>query len=398
MRRIASQILAILLLSAIVAFFAYRFPNLEKGTDFPAFYAAARMVLERHGSQLYDVAAQDRFLARDSGRTGIYFFHPPFEALIYLPFAVFSLPTAYALWCALNGVLLVVAARSLSASMTFAWDWTILVPASLLFVPLLLNFFQGQDSLLLLCLVALAVEALQGNRCFAAGALLGCGMFKFHLVLPLAVLLLILGRRRFLTGFVLVVIGLGLLSTAISGWPWLDSYFLFLTQLTNIPLVGIHSQQMANLRGLFGSLLPGRAGLALTLALASSAIVFCAALYGTARVANSLGGVRLASANAVLASILVGYHLSPHDLTILVIPLAFLTEHLVAGNGIGKLNKILLATTLATLFLPPLHVLLLARHVYTYACFPLLLLFGLVLLEMGRNSATRERVSRMAAI
>jgi hypothetical protein len=82
-------------------------------------------------------------------------------------------------------------------------------------------------------------------------------------------------------------------------------------------------------------------------------------------------------------------------LTILLVPLAFLTQHVVADNGIGELNKILLAITIGTLFLPPLHLVLLARHVYTYASFPLLVLFGSVLLEIGRISARRGGASRI---
>ena len=397
MRQIAKQILLTVLLGAIVTFFAYHFPNLEKGTDFPAFYAAARMVFEGHGNELYDRAAQDRYLLRDSGRTGIYFFHPPFEALIYLPFAVFPLPTAYALWCMVNAVLLIAVARSLATTLACPWDWWILVPLSLLFVPLLLNFFQGQDSLLLLCLLAVAVGALQRNRSFAAGCLLGCGMFKFHLVLPMATVLLILARKRFLAGFLLVVTVLALVSTAITGRTGLASYFVFLTQLTKMPLVGVHNQQMANLRGLFGTWLPAHHVVALTLVLVSSAAVLWAALQGTARLADSSAAIRLASANAVLASLLVGYHLSPHDLTILLVPLAFLAQHIVADNALRQPNKILLAITVGTLFLPPLHLLLLAKHVYTYACFPLLLLFGLVLMEMRRISATQvQEIARRA--
>ena len=398
MRQVVKQILLIVLLGTIVTFFASRFPQLRKGTDFPAFYSAARMVLEGHGKELYDPAVQNYYLARDAGRAGIYFFHPPFEALIYLPFAVFSLPIAYALWCAFNAVLLIAMARTLGTTFAGAWDWRIFVPLSLLFVPLLLNFYQGQDSLLLLYLLALAMAAMRGNRCLAAGCLLACGMFKFHLVLPIAVPLFVLGRKRFLAGFALVLIGLALVCTAISGRGWVFSYISFLARLRKVPFIGIHSQQMANLRGLFGTLLPDHDVVALTLVLITSAAVLGAAVHAAARGGDSSAGTKLACANAVVASLLVGYHLSPHDLTILLVPLVFSTGHILADSGVSRLSKILLSITVGTLFLPPLHLFLLARHAYSYACFPLLLLFGLILREIGRISASAKKASRIPAI
>jgi len=391
MRRVAKDVLLVLLLGGIVAFFSVRFPPRRRGTDFPAFYAAARMVLEGHGHELYDAAAQNHYLARDAGRGGIYFFHPPFEALLYLPFAGFSLAAAYALWCAFNAILLTAAARSLVVTFAGAWDWRILLPLSLLFVPLLLTFFQGQDSMLLLFLITAAIGALHGNRRFTAGCLLGCGMFKFHLVLPVAALFLVLGRKRFLAGFLLVVGVLVLVCNAISGPRWVFSYFSFLAGLTKVPLVGIHDQQMANLRGLFGTLLPAHHALCLTLVLISSAIVMSFAVHAMLRAADAGGKIRLASTNAIVASLLVGYHLSPHDLTILLLPLALLTQHILTDNCIPQANRIVLAVLIGTLFLPPLHLLLLAKHVYTYACIPLLLFLGVVLLEIRRIAAAQVR-------
>ena len=90
---------ALLALGLIVYFLTASFPLRKQGADFPEFYAAARIVLEGRGHQLYDIATQEQFQIRYSGRIGTYFIHPAFETLIYLPFSLFPIDKAYSLWC-----------------------------------------------------------------------------------------------------------------------------------------------------------------------------------------------------------------------------------------------------------------------------------------------------------
>lgn len=85
--------------------------------------------------------------------------------------------------------------------------------------PVLLSFLQGQDSLLLLLIMALAVVELKRDRNFTAGCLLGCGLIKFHIILTLVVLVASLRRKGLLRGFALVFVILLLISAGISGWP-----------------------------------------------------------------------------------------------------------------------------------------------------------------------------------
>src|ERR1035438_5628363 len=74
--RVAKNVLVILALAGITYFFARGFEKKAKGTDFPDFYSAARMVLEGQGHQLYDFQTQDQFQIRYVGRTGTYYIHP----------------------------------------------------------------------------------------------------------------------------------------------------------------------------------------------------------------------------------------------------------------------------------------------------------------------------------
>jgi hypothetical protein len=89
---LVQNLLLLLTAAVIVYYFAHGFEEREKGTDFPDFYAAARMVREGYGHQLYDFQAQEKFQIRYAGRTGDYYIHPPSETLVFLPICLW--PTA----------------------------------------------------------------------------------------------------------------------------------------------------------------------------------------------------------------------------------------------------------------------------------------------------------------
>ena len=71
----------------VMAFAGARFSADLRGSDFPDFYAAARMVAEGHGHELYDAEAQRQYQARDTGIVGTLYIHPPFEIVLYLTVA-----------------------------------------------------------------------------------------------------------------------------------------------------------------------------------------------------------------------------------------------------------------------------------------------------------------------
>jgi hypothetical protein len=387
MRTLAKNLLVLCALALVVIYFAHIFPRMQKGMDFPDFYAAARMVRDGRGRDLYDPLIQDQYLIRYSGRVGTYFIHPAFEALVYLPFALLPLSWAYAVWSVFKALQLIAVATVIEKCLLRRISWRFLVIAFLLFVPVLLDFLQGQDSLLLLLLLTSAVVLLERKRCVAAGCFLGCGLFKFHLVFPAVIPSLVVKPKRLLWGLVSVTIALVLVSIWISGWVVITAYPRFLLQLTALPLAGIHDAQKANLRGLFGLLLPGYQHTAFYLTLLSSAFVMYLAVRSSLLARQDNHGTRLSLANAVFGAVLVGYHLSPHDLTILLLPMVLLVDYLLTTEGIPTRTRFVLFATLAVLFLPPLHLLLLRLHAYTYECIPILVLFGMSCAEISRRNS-----------
>src|SRR5207249_7716926 len=76
---LAKNFLLLAALALIAIYLAHRFPEMEKGTDFPEFYAAAKVVKDGLGHRLYDPGIQQQFQIQYTGRIGTYFNHPPSE-------------------------------------------------------------------------------------------------------------------------------------------------------------------------------------------------------------------------------------------------------------------------------------------------------------------------------
>lgn len=374
---------------SLAAFAGSRLVDSLLGADFPDFYCAARMLAEGHGHQLYDAEIQRQYQARYAGRVGTLYIHPPFEAVLYLSVAWLPLRPAYLFWSFLNLAFLAAALRLLANEGLLPWDWRLVLAASLTFVPLLLCLVQGQDSSLLLLLVVLAFASLHRGRAFSAGCWLGVGLFKFQLVLPLLLVLVLTqsrsARSALAKGFSLVALALGGLSAAISGWSVFTVYPKFLAHLRAQSFAGITPQAMANFRGLTCFLFHRDQSL---WAVAAVSILSAAALIKTltgwkhVRLASYLRPMVLrpvefdvAFANTVLFALLVSYHLNPHDLSLLLLPMVLVLRD-TAGTTLTNSSRRLIIALSAVLFLPPLHLLALRAHAYALVSIPLIALFA----------------------
>ncbi|MFZ0277556.1 MAG: glycosyltransferase family 87 protein [Candidatus Sulfotelmatobacter sp.] len=362
-------------MSALAAFALTHSAALQ-GTDFPDFYCAARMLAAGHGHQLYDADLQRQYQARYAGRVGTLYIHPPFEAVFYLAVAWLPLRYAYLLWSLLNLTFLGFAVRRLAKEI-LPWDWRLSLVASLTFVPTLLCFLQGQDSLLLLLLVVSSFAALRRGRGLAAGCWLGLGLFKFQLALPLALVLVVTQNRSVRTslvkGFSLAALALAGLSAAISGWSVFLIYPKFLLHLKTQPFAGIIPSAMANFRGLIYLFFRNdqSSGPIITLSIASAA-----ALVATLWRWKKKDDFDLTFANTVSFALLVSYHLNPHDLTLLLLPIALLSHRAFAPtSSVRNPANWMTLGLLAIFFLPPFHLWALSNAVYALVGLPLLALF-----------------------
>ena len=374
-RYVQDILLGILPIIFCIQFLAWLtfFPNALRGhADFRQLYIAGYMVRTGHRTQLYDYAAQTFFQNAlvSNGELALPFIRPAYQALLFVPFSLFSYRTAYLGFLLLNVLLLALAFLILQPRLRgLSRVWPGLPPALFLgFYPVALALMQGQDSILLLALLAAALVSLERNRDLTAGALAGVGLFKFQIVVPIVLLFLLWRRWRFVKGFMFSAILVGLLSFITSGWAETVVFVHSLLSVgAGLPAVPgeinfpLRINIMANLRGLIYGLASLRAPqrwLQVTTLLLSSIVVISV----RARGRQQRGGDALVL--AITAGVVVSYYLFIHDLSILLIPIVLTLDRFISRNGTGEPFGRAAAAISALLFVAPMCIFVIPAHFY----------------------------------
>jgi hypothetical protein len=275
------------------------------------------------------------------------FIHPPYEAILFAPFSYLKFRGAYVAYLLFNVGMLAIAARltrSWTPNLNQIYPW-LSSAMMFLFLPTVVAFMQGQDSIiLLLCLIA-SFAALERNRQGLAGVLLSLGLFKFQIVLPIALLFLGWRRWRFALGFALSGLALGVGSLAMVGIEGAKSYVQLLLSISarlssqsEQASFGIPPLMMPNLRGLMFGLFGwamSPAGIQ-TAVLALSAVCLLVTLVGSPKSSRRENGFLI----AIIASAIVSYHSLIHDMSILLLPILLLLNQCIPGVGAkGSLER-----------------------------------------------------------
>jgi hypothetical protein len=334
--------------------------------DFTIYYMSALLLRSGQGADLYNSETQYRtqltfahLPIRQGPRP---FNHPPFEAIVFLPFTLLSYWPAYLLWTAINVTMLAVSMVLLRRQFPRIVTSSPLVLGlgAAAFFPLAIAIVQGQDVVLLLLLFVMAVICLDRGRDATAGALFAGGLFRPHLIVPMVVLLA-LQRRRLLLGFVPAAVILVAVSVSITGWYGPLNYIRFVFHVENAVCRGCFGPQMVpNLRGLFQDL-PGLSASSRTAAgliFGSSLIIFFVALR---RIRTGHDSISFSSNLAVVTTLLVSFHLLTYDL-ILLLPLALiLLMQSLDRQALDRQTKLFdgKLVLVSLLFLTPLYVFLL---------------------------------------
>ena len=365
-------------------------PKLRNGyQDFTIYYTSGWLLRNGQASALYDLATQYRtqlMFAHVPIRQGpLPYNHPPFEALLFVPFTLLEYWPAYLVWTAFNLMMLGVSVTLLRRQFPELAAASPLVVGlgATAFFPVAMVIMQGQDAILLLLLFVLAVIFLDRGNDVAAGALLAGGLFRPHTVVPLVVLLAI-RRWRILVGFAPIALVLAGISVAIMGWRGPLDYVRFVFRVERTGAGGFSPQAVPNLRGLAANL-PGSSGsgpLIALLILAGSMIVFLVALR---RIRSGQDSMIFSSSLAAVTTVLVSFHALSYDLTLLLPMVLFLLSTMVNVEG-KKINaRTILLVVL--LFLTPLYIFLVIV-VNRFSWFALILLW--LYLRLLRTPAPAE--------
>jgi hypothetical protein len=284
---------------------------------------------------LYSFASNQRAERLASGATmKITYFRPPFYAALLRPIVWLPYPVAY--W------IFQFAALGCLAWFLRRWFAKPLDVLALAGIPLVEAFANGQDVAFVVALAAVSLIYARRGEDVKSGLILSLCTIKFHLFLlvPAA----ILARRRWgvLAGAACGVAGLAAISFLVQGAAWPVDYWRILHRRDMHPdaFLGI------SVRGLIGDR-------PIPLAIASAAVLGLF-LWIAARETN----YELLFGFAILASLLIGYHVYMSDALLLLIPLGTLLaapRRKVATHGLAFAAS---SIPYAGIFVPgPWHVL-----------------------------------------
>ena len=316
---------AFLALSSLWLLIALRFS--QTGWDFTQFYIAAHLPV----SSLYDhttFAAVGRKLLEPMGIA----YYPPFVrpalfALALKPLALFSYWSAFWLWAAIG-------LAAYLAALLILFRWLALprnlLPAFALFSPSLFGIVTGQDANVYLIVLLAALLLIAGGSEIAAGLLLALCVYKFNLLLFVPFVLLFKARWKSLFAFLLGSAAVAIFSALLAP----PSQYLAL--LRSIPQLTIGFIPGA-LRGV--SIRTGHE--LLYFPFAAVAAAFCLYLIWKLPLVEAF-------CVAVIAALLLGYHVTWYDCALLVLPIC------VAWRNAGSKTR---ASLLALLVLPFLWIL-----------------------------------------
>src|SRR6266566_795805 len=347
-------------LSAWIGFFLLPSAILGRA-DFRHLYTAGYMVRTGQATKLYDYETEKALQSTlvSPGTIALPFNHLDYEALLFVPFSLVRYPIAYFLFMGFNLALLGIAFRLLLPALENLRRVWFLLPGGVFFgfFPITIALMLGQDSILLLLLLVLAVLAFNRDREFQAGLLVGLGLFKFQIVLPIALLFLIWRRWRFIGGFASSATGVAIVSVLVVGLAQVRVYLSSLLSMS-VGLAskadqfryGISPTSMPNLRGLIFAMTGGRLPTfwvqAITVA-ASVAVLVWVAVAARERLRGSDPFLV-----AITAACVVSYHMLIHDLTVMLVPLALILSRFieseasddVSGRWVVRFAALLLVT------------------------------------------------------
>jgi hypothetical protein len=272
---------------------------LNGANDFMQLYAGA---MEAGGPALYDPETSYRFQERQFGgrAEAVIYVRPAFYALLLKPLVwLGSYTAAHAAYTLLR--LLAVVGFLLLWPKQGRWD---AVMFTLMSFPLFVGMMNGQDTVLLLPLIAWALRCSERGEDFQAGLALSLCAIKPHLLVLVPLALAVQRRWGVLRGGLAGGAVLFALSCVSGGIGWIGSFLA----VVNSDVIHPDRRAMPNLAGLFEGL-PHADLWTIAGALGAAVAVAAAARYG-----SFAAGI----AAATIGSLLVTGHSYASDLVVLL--------------------------------------------------------------------------------
>ena len=330
--------------------------------DFASFYTAGRIVQSGQSPRLYDPAlqwkVQQEFASTVKIRRGpLPYVRPPFEALLFLPLAYLTYPTACVVWTALKIVLFLAIPFLLpredhkgEAISAHAGEGLL----CLAFFPVAFDLLQGQDSVLLLLLLVLALRLLLRGADLQCGVVLGLGLFKFHFIIPLIAIFVLRKKTTLVMGFLAAASFLFVISLMLVHWAGILAYPRYLWGLNHVSALGmVKAQSMPNVRGLMtvwlGNGPPSPVAHWFLGGIAIVGVIVAARSWR----GNDRRFISAAFCFSIVVMLATSYYAYSYDLTLLLLPLLLFGRTFFAGAEIAGWPRTLFIAATAVLLCTP---------------------------------------------
>ena len=200
------------------------------GGDYPAFYAAGKIVIGGHRDQLYDLArhqAEQKNLFGDDHSDGVvYFPYPPFLAAAYAPLAALPYKSSYLVHTAMMALALLLSLRLIRPMIPILdRRFALFTAFSFGFYPMFRAVTGGQNTALTLFLLAWSWRAAHDGNDGWAGVALGLLLYKPQYAVPVLGLHVVVRRWRTVAAACVTAVPLWLVSAVLFGPGWLSSWW-----------------------------------------------------------------------------------------------------------------------------------------------------------------------------
>ncbi len=262
--RIATALLVALVLAAVIqGLLDHEASGLVRRGDFPAFYAAGKIVLRGETARLYDPALQEQIENEywpSLGGRYLAFAYPPLVALCMTPFSLFSPLLGKLVFTIVSLAILALASYFAVCGVSrYEGHWFLAFVACLWFPPVLNGIAGGQNVTFSMFLYAGMMHCLsRGTRRgeWLSGLFAGLWWFKPHYAFLVMLFLLAMGRSRpagiaAVFSFIFWAINL-----CIAGPGWLTAWHHAVESFAALDLRA-NQHQMVSLAGLGHVLLGG---------------------------------------------------------------------------------------------------------------------------------------------
>ena len=336
------------------------------GGDFPAFYAAGKLVAQGESQSIYDsdrILSEQRLILPNGGY--LPFVNPPHFAYFYAPLGALPYNFAFLVhYCSLILLLFYIIKSLVSMNYIESRMLSFILVICLTFYPLLRGVLGGQNSIMSLFLLFIVWQLVGSGREWMAGLCLGLLLYKPQFAIPFIGLFFLAGYWRVAVSAALS--GLGIVFGTVfflkhNLHDWLSFVFAFSARDA-----GVNKHNSISLSGFFEAFFSGSSSIT------SSLVAICTLLVVISIAALWYRGKREKNLNLLMAAacpavLLIPQHVMYYDLTLCVLSVLLVSDETIRWKVAPILWVLGFAQTLSDpLGFSPLFFVLLGTYFYFF--------------------------------